>query len=332
MMGSASKIRRGGIRSCGDRGARCSGSSAMKASSTVAAPVPALSSAGRSGRQHLAGVHRRQPVEPLGLLHIGGRHDDAHAGAARADAVDQLPELAARERVDAGGRLVQNQQIRIVDQRAAEAEFLPHAARELLRRPIFKGRQPGAFEQFGDSPVALVTGLSEQAAEELDVLADAQIGIEILAQPLRHVGDPRTYRRPVLRIGDVATEDGGAAGLNLTRAGDDARAAWIFRPRRDRSARPCNRRDADRDVVQCGHLAVSLREASDRRRKFCARSFGGPCRSWARRPPDRRERRRPPAIRCARTRRDRATARDRSAPGCGTSVCRARSWFPPSSA
>ena len=136
-------------------------------------------------------------------------------GAARADAVDQFPELAARQRIDAGGRLVQDQQIGIVNQRAAQAELLPHAARQLLRRPICKGRQPGAVQQFRDPPVALVAGLPEQAAEKLDVLADAQVRIEILAQALRHVGDPRTYRRPVLRVGDVAAEHRGAAGLDF---------------------------------------------------------------------------------------------------------------------
>ena len=35
------------------------------------------------------------------------------------------------KRVDAGRRLVENEQIRIVDQRAAQAELLLHAARKL---------------------------------------------------------------------------------------------------------------------------------------------------------------------------------------------------------
>ena len=183
-----------------------------------------------SGCQDLARIHRHQPIEPLGFLHIGGRHDHAHAGTARTDAVDQFPELAARERIDAGGRLIQNEQIRIVNERAAQAEFLAHAARQLLRRPIFEGSQPGAVQQFRDSPFAFVAGLSEQAAEKLDVLADAQVGIEILPKPLRHVGDPRTYRRPVLRVGDVAAEHRGAAGLVLTRARDDAEKRRLSHP------------------------------------------------------------------------------------------------------
>ena len=118
---------------------------------------PGLEFAGRPRRQHLAGVHRREPIEPLRFLHVGGGDHHAHAFPARAHAVDQLPELPARERIDAGGRLVEDQKVRIVDQTATQPELLPHAARKLLRRAIGKRRKPGAFEQFGDFPVPFDT-------------------------------------------------------------------------------------------------------------------------------------------------------------------------------
>ena len=82
----------------------------------------------RPARQHFARAHRRQPVEPLRLFHVGGGDHHAHAGTARAHAVDQLPELPARQRIDAGRRLVEDQKIRIVNEAAAKAELLPHAA------------------------------------------------------------------------------------------------------------------------------------------------------------------------------------------------------------
>ena len=117
-------------------------------------------------------------------------HAHARADAARIRSI-RVPELTARQRIDAGGRLVEDQQIRIVDQRAAQPELLPHAAGELPCRPIGERRQASAVEQLGDAPVALVARLAEQAAEELDVLADAEVGIEVLAEPLRHIGDAR---------------------------------------------------------------------------------------------------------------------------------------------
>src|SRR5215831_3600893 len=52
-------------------------------------------------------------------------------GRRGANSVDQVPELAARQWVNASGGLVENEQVRIVDQRAAKAELLLHAAGKL---------------------------------------------------------------------------------------------------------------------------------------------------------------------------------------------------------
>ena len=100
----------------------------------------------RAGGEHPAGVHRHQPVEPSGLFHVGGRHQDTHARPAGPDVVDQLPELAARQRIDAGGRLVEDQEVRVMDQGAAEAELLFHAAGQLAGRPVGEASQPDAVQ------------------------------------------------------------------------------------------------------------------------------------------------------------------------------------------
>ena len=89
---------------------------------------------GRAGGQNPPAVHGDQPVVLLGLFHVGGGDQHAHAGTARAHAVDQQPELAARQRIDAGRRLVEDEQVRVVDQRAAQPELLLHAAGELAGR------------------------------------------------------------------------------------------------------------------------------------------------------------------------------------------------------
>ncbi len=98
---------------------------------------------GRAGGEHATRVHGRQPVETLGLLHVAGGHQYAHARSLGANVVDQRPELAARERVDAGGGLVEDQQLGVVDQRTAQSELLLHAARELAGRTVCKRREPG---------------------------------------------------------------------------------------------------------------------------------------------------------------------------------------------
>ena len=54
------------------------------------------------------------------------------------------------------------------------------------------GASPVLSQKFGNPPLPFGTGLPEQAAEELDVLANAEIRIEVLAEPLRHIGDAGT--------------------------------------------------------------------------------------------------------------------------------------------
>ena len=54
-------------------------------------------------------------AEVLGLLHEVGDEDHRHTLVA--DAVDQLPGLATRLRVKAGGQLVEDRELRTADQR-----------------------------------------------------------------------------------------------------------------------------------------------------------------------------------------------------------------------
>ena len=124
---------------------------------------------GGAGGQHLACVHGHQPVEALGFVHVGGGDQHAHAGAGGADAGDQVPELGAGQRIDAGGRLVQDEQVGVVDQGAAQAQLLLHAAGELARRALQEFLQPGGLGQVVDAPAPLGRVVAEQAGEELQV-------------------------------------------------------------------------------------------------------------------------------------------------------------------
>ena len=144
---------------------------------------------GGACRQHLAIVHRHQPIKALGFVHIGCGHEHAHARTAMADTADQRPELGARQRIDAGGRLVEQQKIRVMDQRATQAQLLLHAARQLAGRALEKRRQAGTARQVVDAAAPLGLAMAEQAREELQVFLDGERGIKVLAQALRHVGD-----------------------------------------------------------------------------------------------------------------------------------------------
>src|SRR4029077_21275048 len=82
----------------------------------------------RAMRDDLAVVHRCKPIEAARLVHVRGCGDHAHLRPSRADRINKLPELPARERIDARGGLVENKEVRIMHQRAAEADLLLHAA------------------------------------------------------------------------------------------------------------------------------------------------------------------------------------------------------------
>ncbi len=192
----------------------------MNASSSVAALAARHQFRRRAAGDHLARVHRGEPIEPLRLFHVGGRNDDAHAWSPRADAVDQLPELAARQRVDAGGRLVEDQQVRIVDQRAAQRQLLLHAARQLAGRPVGKGIETGRGEQLFDALFALGFGLAEQAAEEVEVLEHGQGRVQVAPEALRHVGDAGQARAAMLRVAHVAIQCEDLAFLDPAHAGN----------------------------------------------------------------------------------------------------------------
>mmetsp|Transcript_32976 Transcript_32976/g.77337 ORF Transcript_32976/g.77337 Transcript_32976/m.77337 type:complete len:391 (-) Transcript_32976:501-1673(-) len=210
-----------------------------------------------AGGQHAAGVHGHQPVKGLGLLHVGGGDDDAHGRPLRADAGDQLPELRARQRVHAGGGLVEDQQVGVVDQRAAQAQLLLHAARELAGRPRQKGQQPGAAAELVDAPAPFGRAVAEQAAEELQVLLHRQRRVEVAAQALRHVGDARADALAVGARGHVAAQHLQPPTLQRACAGDQRQQAGLADPVGPDQAQHAAGRQLQRHVGQRLRVAVA---------------------------------------------------------------------------
>src|SRR5690606_40415895 len=67
----------------------------------------------------------------LGLFQVMGGEDDGHPLAVELG--DEVPHRAAQLDVDAGGGLVEDQQARLVDQRAGDHQAALHAAGEHAR-------------------------------------------------------------------------------------------------------------------------------------------------------------------------------------------------------
>ncbi len=111
--------------------------------------------AGRAQRDDLPLVDDRDPVaEPLGLVHVMGREDDVRPPFAQV--ADHVPELAARLRVEARRRLVEEQELGVADQRRRDGQPLLLAAGKLLDKAFaLLSSATRAITSSGLQPVAI---------------------------------------------------------------------------------------------------------------------------------------------------------------------------------
>jgi len=78
----------------------------------------------RSRDEHFPGMHQRDAVAALRLVHEVSGNEDRHAVAAR-QFEQEVPEPVARHRVDPRGRLVEDQYFRSMDDGGRERQPLP---------------------------------------------------------------------------------------------------------------------------------------------------------------------------------------------------------------
>ena len=93
--------------------------------------------------------------EPVGLLEVLRR--EQHRRAAGDELLDDRPQLGAAARVEAGGRLVEEQHRRAVHERGGEVEAAAHAARvgahERGRRRRSRSKRSSSSSLRGDDHV-----------------------------------------------------------------------------------------------------------------------------------------------------------------------------------
>ena len=133
-----------------------------------------------------AGDQETEPVALLRLLQVVGGHQDGGAGTG--EIVDQPPELAPRHRVDAGGGLIEEQHLRIVQHRRAEGHPLLPAPRQLAGGHVPLTLQPAAGQHPVDPLAAQGAGDGVDPGIERQVLADREVVVE--GELLAHVADP----------------------------------------------------------------------------------------------------------------------------------------------
>ena len=123
--------------------------SSPSSTSTARTPVRSVNDAERRGAQEPPGIDRDEEVaDPLDLAEqVAGDDDgDPELGAGPPD---QREHLVAAGRVEAVGRLVEQQQPRVVDERLGELDPLLHPGRVAADRAVALLVQPDVAEDLG---------------------------------------------------------------------------------------------------------------------------------------------------------------------------------------
>ena len=140
-------------------------------------------------------------IAPCGFIHQMGRHDDGRVVLA-AELLQVFPHVAPRARIEAGARLVEDQQLRRRQERLGQLSPAPESSRQRahqLRRPVVESDQG----EHGANPLGQATAVETvQAAMMPQVLVDAELKIE--RGRLEHDADLPAH---VLRLRDnIASE------------------------------------------------------------------------------------------------------------------------------
>src|SRR6185295_20235663 len=106
------------------------------------------------------------------LVHVVGGQEDGAAG--RAEAADLLPQLAPALRIEPRRRLVEEQDLRVADERAGDRQALLLAARELADAGVALFGQ----RKLGEDGLGIAAAGVERG-EEAHRFADGQLLVEL---------------------------------------------------------------------------------------------------------------------------------------------------------
>src|SRR5215218_1574240 len=202
-------------------------------------------------------VHDHQAVaEARRLLHVVRREKERHAS--RAQAREHVPHPAARGGVEAGGRLVEHDQVGPVDEGPGDEQPLTHAAGQLahVRAPAFG--QPREREQLVAPRAGGGAGQPEVARVHEQVLADAQVAVEVVV--LGHDAEARLDLAAMAR--DVQPEHRQAALAHARQPVDHLHRRRLAGAVRAEEAEALAALHVEVDAVDRDDAAVGLAQAA----------------------------------------------------------------------
>ena len=200
-------------------------------------------------------VHDHQPVaQLLGLVHVVRGQDQRDAALLEPE--QPVPHHVPGLRVQAGGGLVEDQDLRLVDERAGDGQAALQAAGQRVDLTVGAVRELHELEQFGGPLPDDAPGQPEVPAVDEQVLPDGQLDVQRVV--LRHHSEPGPDRRAV--PDRVGAEDGQLTAGRRRDTSDHphrgrlARAVWPEKAERFAPVQveidPVNRREAPESLGQ----------------------------------------------------------------------------------
>ena len=167
-----------------------------------------------AGGEQVAVGNVSQPMAALRFIHVV--RGDEKRQPLGGELMDLLPEIAARFGIDAGGRLVEQQQFRPMNEAGRQREPLLPAAGKLAGELVFALCRAQSLDAFAHGLAPILHPV--HARHEIEILRDAQVFPE--AEPLRHVADLPLDR---FAFGDhVVTQDTSAPGIRAQQSAEHA--------------------------------------------------------------------------------------------------------------
>ena len=213
----------------------------------------------RVQRHDAAAVDDRDAVaQTVGLVHVM-RGEKQRAALLSAQMRDHLPHRNTRDRVEAGGGLVQKQELRVVHQAARDLQPSPHAARQSGGERVGAVGEADGFEQLRGALAPARTGDAVQAGVNAQILGAGEFGVA--GHVLRNDADGGAHRIGV--VNDIVPGHNGraAGGRHQRRQHADERA--LARAVGSQKAEDLAARHVETDVVDRQQRAEALADAFD---------------------------------------------------------------------
>jgi hypothetical protein len=184
--------------------------------------------------------HRHPLGETVGLVEVLGR--EQHGRAFPRDPAHQLPHLVPAPRIEPGGGLVEEQDLRNRHQAGGDVDPPPHPARIGPHLP--RGRIPEAerLQQLPGARPGVAPGKPEQASHQHQVLVAGEVLVHRGVLPR----ETHLFPYPPGVAHDVVTQDGRRPRVGGQQGGEDPDGRGLARA--VRAEQPIDRALADAEV------------------------------------------------------------------------------------